>query len=99
MLGRGQCRPVCVNRNRFRVKKMEMVMLSTSRANVSSLGPSPQLGCSPAEGRPSTKILVVDEHFLIRDALCVVIKQLKNDATVLEASSGKQAMQLVSEQR
>jgi DNA-binding NarL/FixJ family response regulator len=63
------------------------------------LDPSPQSGCSPAKERPSMKILVVDEHFLIRDALCVVIKQLKNDAIVLEASNSKQAMQLVSEQR
>jgi DNA-binding NarL/FixJ family response regulator len=45
------------------------------------------------------KILVVDEHFLIRDALCAVIKQLKDDATVLEAADGQRTMQLVSEQR
>ena len=74
-------------------------MFSISKANVSSLDPSLQLGCSPAEGRPSMKILVVDEHFLIRDALCAVIKELKNDATVLEAADGRQTMQLVSEQR
>jgi DNA-binding NarL/FixJ family response regulator len=79
---------------------MEMVMFSITKANVSSLDPSPpELGRGQAEGRPSMKILVVDEHFLIRDALCAVIKELRNDATVLEAADGRQTMQLVSEQR
>ena len=75
-------------------------MFSITKANVSSLNPSPpELGRGQAEGRPSMKILVVDEHFLIRDALCAVIKELKNDATVLEAADSRQMMQLVSEQR
>jgi DNA-binding NarL/FixJ family response regulator len=80
---------------------MEMVMFSITKANVSSLDPSPpqERRRSQAEPRPWMKILVVDEHFLIRDALCAVIKELKNDATVLEAADGRQTMQLVSEQR
>src|SRR5437660_12679135 len=79
---------------------MEMVMFSITKSKVSSLGPSPsELGGGQAECRPSIKILVVDEHFLIRDALCAVIKELKNDATVLEAADGRQTMQLLSEQR
>jgi len=79
---------------------MEMVMFSITKSKVSSLGASPsELGGGQAECRPSMKILVVDEHFLIRDALCAVIKELKNDATVLEAADGRQTMQLVSEQR
>ena len=62
--------------------RMEMVMFSITKANVSSLDPSPpELGRGQAEERPSMKILVVDEHFLIRNALCAVIKELKNDAT------------------
>src|SRR6266581_2630552 len=80
--------------------RMEMVMFSITKSKVSSLGASPsELGGGQAECRPSMKILVVDEHFLIRDALCAVIKELKNDATVLEAADGRQTMQLVSEQR
>jgi CheY-like chemotaxis protein len=42
-------------------------------------------------------ILVVDDHFLIRDALCGWLKRLNSDATILEAANGHQAMELVSE--
>ena len=38
------------------------------------------------------KILVVDDHVLIRDAVRGVLKELKNDADVLEASDCRQAM-------
>ena len=41
------------------------------------------------------KILVVDDHALIREALGSVLKELKSDADVLEASNCAQAMQLV----
>jgi DNA-binding NarL/FixJ family response regulator len=41
------------------------------------------------------KILVVDDHALIREALCGVLKELKRDAHVLEASDCRQAMALV----
>jgi DNA-binding NarL/FixJ family response regulator len=43
------------------------------------------------------KILVVDDHVLIREALSGVLKQLKSDATVLEASDCRQAMQVIAE--
>ena len=43
------------------------------------------------------KILVVDDHVLIRDALRGVLKELKGDAAILEASSCGQAMALVAE--
>src|SRR6266705_2616994 len=39
------------------------------------------------------KILVVDDHALIREALCGVLKEVKGDAAVLEASDCRQAMQ------
>ena len=75
-------------------------MFSITKTNVSSSDSCPpELARGHAEARPPMKILVVDEHFLIRDALCAVIKELKNDATVLEAADGRQTMQLVSEQR
>src|SRR5215470_10580015 len=75
-------------------------MFSITKASVSSLDPSQQeIARSPAERQASMKILVVDEHFLIRDALCAMIKQLKNDATVLEAADGRQTMLLVSGHR
>jgi len=43
------------------------------------------------------KILVVDDHVLIRDALRGVLKELKGDADVLEASDCRQAMALIAE--
>jgi DNA-binding NarL/FixJ family response regulator len=43
------------------------------------------------------KILAVDDHVLIREALRGVVKELKRDATILEASNCRQAMQLITE--
>lgn len=43
------------------------------------------------------EILVVDDHVLIREALRGVLKELSADATVLEASSSRQAMQVIAE--
>src|SRR5262245_39575232 len=43
------------------------------------------------------KILLVDDHVLIRDALRGVLKELMDTAVVLEASDGRQAMRLVGE--
>jgi DNA-binding NarL/FixJ family response regulator len=43
------------------------------------------------------KILVVDDHVLIRDALRGVLKELKGEADVLEASDCRQAMALIGE--
>jgi DNA-binding NarL/FixJ family response regulator len=41
------------------------------------------------------KILVVDDHALIREALGGVLRELKRDANVLEASNCVQAMQII----
>ena len=41
------------------------------------------------------KILIVDDHALIRDALRGVLKELAQEATVLEAADSRQAMHLV----
>ena len=43
------------------------------------------------------KILVVDDHVLIRDALRSVLKEVKRDAAVLEASDCSQAMEQIAE--
>ncbi len=43
------------------------------------------------------KILVVDDHVLIREALRGVLKRLRSDAVVLEGSDSRQAMQFLSE--
>ena len=43
------------------------------------------------------EILVVDDHVLIREALRGVLKEVKSDATVLEASTCSQALQVIAE--
>jgi DNA-binding NarL/FixJ family response regulator len=43
------------------------------------------------------KVLLIDDHELIREALRGVLKELKRNATVLEAGSGGQAMQVVDD--
>jgi DNA-binding NarL/FixJ family response regulator len=43
------------------------------------------------------KILLVDDHALIREALRGVLKELKPEAIVLDAPDGRQAMRLVEE--
>ena len=73
-------------------------MLANTEANASKLNEGPwRSEHDRADRQCSMKILVVDNHFLIRDALRRSLKTLKSDATVLEATNGHQAMQLVSE--
>ena len=43
------------------------------------------------------EILVVDDHVLIREALRGVLKEVKSDAIVFEASNCSQAMQVIAE--
>src|SRR5215213_1808620 len=43
------------------------------------------------------KILVVDDHTLIREALRDVLKEVRDDATVFEASTCHQGLELVAE--
>jgi DNA-binding NarL/FixJ family response regulator len=72
-------------------------MLTINEGNVSRLDVAPgQSGRCQAERRSPTKFLIVDHHFLIREAVYAVLKQLKSNATVLEAVNGCEAMQLVS---
>jgi DNA-binding NarL/FixJ family response regulator len=42
------------------------------------------------------KVLVVDDHALIRDALRRVLKELRRDAAVLEASSAAEALEIIA---
>lgn len=44
------------------------------------------------------KILVVDDHALIRDALQSVMKKLQRGAVMLEASDGRQALEILAEE-
>src|SRR5258707_4900589 len=53
--------------------------------------------CVHKEGTGDVEILVVDDHVLIRQALRGVLKEVKGDAIVLEASTCSQAMQVIAE--
>ncbi len=48
-------------------------------------------------GQPVMKILVIDDHVLIRQAMQGVLKKLRRDAVVLDAQNWKQAMQVVAD--
>ena len=43
------------------------------------------------------KILIIDDHALIREALHTVLKQLKRETVIFEASNSSQAMHIVEE--
>src|SRR5262249_29004311 len=80
---------------------------STCLVGAFSFGAAASRGCfSPGNevlfsliqwGIADVEILVVDDHVLIREALCGVLKELKGEAIVLEASSCNQAMQVIAE--
>src|SRR5438132_3943078 len=52
--------------------------------------------CGSPGNLPLMKILVVDDHALIREALHGVLKKLKRDAVVLDASNCGQAMEMIA---
>jgi DNA-binding NarL/FixJ family response regulator len=73
-------------------------MLTITEANISKLEACPlRSEYRQGERQGSVKFLVVDGHFLIREALRGFLKRLNSNATILEAVSGHEAMQLVSE--
>jgi DNA-binding NarL/FixJ family response regulator len=53
-------------------------------------------GTRPWSDRSLMKILVVDDHALIREALHGVLKKLKRDAVVFDASTCSQAMEAIA---
>jgi len=82
----------------FKQTITERVMLAITEANVCNL----EAGLWHSEHRQadrqcSVKILAVDGHFLIREALRGLLTRLNNNAIILEAASGHQAMQVLSE--
>jgi DNA-binding NarL/FixJ family response regulator len=74
-------------------------MLAITENNISRLDRIPQPGRDQTEARSGTKILLVDDHFLIREALRDVLEDLKGGATILEAEDASQAMQIVAEHK
>jgi len=76
-----------------------MAMLTTTEANSSKLqSSSAQPEHGRAELRRLSKILIVDDHFLIREALRGVLLELNKEAIIIEASDSGQAIRLISEQ-
>jgi DNA-binding NarL/FixJ family response regulator len=49
------------------------------------------------DGEPFMKVLIVDDHALIREALQAVLKQLKPEAVIIEASNSRQAMHVAEQ--
>ena len=43
------------------------------------------------------KILVVDDHVLIRQAMHGMLKKLRRDVVVLEAANSEKAMQIIDD--
>jgi DNA-binding NarL/FixJ family response regulator len=43
------------------------------------------------------KVLIVDDHALIREALHAVLKQLKRETVIFEASNSRQALRIIEE--
>jgi CheY-like chemotaxis protein len=65
-----------------------------SEATLSSAEAVPSGG---AERSERMKLLIVDDHALIREALHTVLKQLKRETVIFEASNSRQAMRIVEE--
>jgi DNA-binding NarL/FixJ family response regulator len=77
-----------------------MAMLTTTEVNSSTLqSSSPRSEHGRAELGHRSKILIIDDHFLIREALRGVLLELNRDAIIIEASDSGQAIRLISEQR
>jgi DNA-binding NarL/FixJ family response regulator len=77
---------------------METVMLTFAQASSAKLDSSPRGSKHvQAEAGNLLKILVVDDHFLIREALRSILAELGKQVIVMEAKNGCQAMQLISE--
>src|SRR5437763_9114807 len=49
------------------------------------------------DGELFMKVLIVDDHALIREALHAVLIQLKREVVIFEASNGREAMHIVEE--
>jgi DNA-binding NarL/FixJ family response regulator len=77
----------------------EIAMLAITEANVSRLDHIRHSSPDQTEGRRGTKILLVDDHFLIREALRGVLEDLKDGTTILEAEDASQAMQIIAEHK
>jgi DNA-binding NarL/FixJ family response regulator len=78
---------------------MEPIMLTIKKVISPNLHDSPpKTARSQAVETAPLKVLVVDDHCLVREALCDLLKELNSGAIVMEAADGHQAMLLAAEQ-
>src|SRR5215475_4338626 len=69
----------------FSASCMEMVMLTTTQANSAKSDASPRNSeHSQTDGGDLMKILVVDDHFLVRAALHSILQEFRNQVVILE---------------
>jgi len=73
-------------------------MLTATQSNLATPDGSPR---GSKHGRVEAgkllKVLVIDDHFLIREALRGMLKELGNQVIIVEAKDGRQGMQLIAE--
>ena len=74
-------------------------MLAIREGNVSRLDCIRQSVHDQTDAHRGTKILLVDDHFLIREALRGVLEDLKPETTILEAVDASRAMQIIAEHK
>jgi DNA-binding SARP family transcriptional activator/CheY-like chemotaxis protein len=67
---------------------------STQPAGAAPSAPQPE---PRDDGEPSMKVLIVDDHALIRDALHTVFNQLERKTVVFKASNSREATRIVEE--
>jgi DNA-binding NarL/FixJ family response regulator len=72
-------------------------MFAIAEANAPWSDRMRQPGSDWTESRRGAKILLVDHHFLIREALRAVLESLNDETTILEAEDASQAMQMIAE--
>jgi DNA-binding NarL/FixJ family response regulator len=78
---------------------MEPIMLTIKKVISPNLHDSPPKAArSQAVEASPLKVLIVDGHFLVREALCDLLKELESSAIFMEAADGHQAVQLAAEQ-
>jgi DNA-binding NarL/FixJ family response regulator len=90
---------ICSPHFRFHQADGYMTMLTTTETNSSkSQSSSLRSEHGRAELGRRSKILIIDDHFLIREAFRNILLELNRDAIIIEASDSGQAIRLMSEQ-
>jgi DNA-binding SARP family transcriptional activator/CheY-like chemotaxis protein len=79
------------------VAELRNAQPSGSPAVKQTAEPAPVQPHQPDDGQLSLKVLIVDDHALIREALRIALTRLRRGAVVFEASNSRAAMHMVEE--